>query len=147
MARFAVFARLAITVLVTAGIFAVSANHIIAVAEKYGNHGYAAIVYPVCIDGLILVAALTMAARTGVSKETKKWCKLARYFGFAATIYANVAHSGYASTDAIVVNLVPALALILMMEVTISAVQMTPAARKAATRKTRTTTTRKLHAV
>lgn len=131
MNRKAIIARLALTVLVTAGIFYVSAGHIVDVAMLHGNPFRTAIVYPLAIDGVILISALTMAANVAVSKETKRYAKAARWFGFIATIYANLAHSGYASLDAIAVNLIPAVALILMMEVVISSARMTPAARKA----------------
>lgn len=117
---FAKVARFALIVAVTAGIFYVSASHIIAVAEQYGNHGTAALIYPLCIDGVILISALTLVATQGsVGKDTKRWATVARYFGFAATIYANLEHSGYGSQGAVVVNLIPALALIFTMEITV----------------------------
>jgi len=127
----AIVARLALTILVTAGIFYVSAGHIVDVAMAHGNPFRTAIIYPLAIDGVILISALTVAAQVAVSKETRRYAKAARWFGFGATIYANLAHSGYASTDAVIVNLIPAVALILMMEVVISSARMTPAARKA----------------
>lgn len=136
MNRKAIIARLALTIAVTAGIFYVSAGHIVDVAMVHGNPFRVAIVYPLAIDGMILISALTMAASVAVSKETKRYAKLARYFGFAATVYANVAHSGYTSIDSILINLIPAVALILVMEVVISSAKMTPAARKAMQRKT-----------
>lgn len=137
MNRTAIIVRLVLTVLVTAAIFYVSAGHIIDVAESNGNPFRIAIVYPVAIDGVILISALTMAAKVAVSKTTRHYCKLARYFGFAATLYANFAHANTTDMESIIINMIPAIALILMMEVVISSAQMTPAARKAV-RKTAT---------
>ena len=131
MNRNAILARLAIVIIVTVGIFYVSAGHIVEVAMRYGNPFSTAIVYPLAVDGVILVSGLTMAARVGVSKETRRYAQLARYCGFAATLGANAAHSPTASIIAIAVNIIPAVMLILMMETVISSVKMTPAARQA----------------
>lgn len=118
---FARIARLGIVIAVTAGIFYVSASHIIAIAERYGNHGLAANIYPLTIDGVILISALTLVATQGsVGKDTKRWATGARYFGFAATIYANVEFSGYGNLSAIVTNLIPAIGLIFTMEIVVS---------------------------
>lgn len=130
MNRKAILARLALTVLVTAGIFYVSAGHIVDVAMAHGNPFRTAVVYPLAIDGLILISALTMAANVAVSKETRRYAKLARYFGFAATLFANLAAAGSLDLVDLGVNLIPAVSLILMMEVVISSVKLTPAARK-----------------
>ena len=120
--------RIALITLVCAAVFAISYEHIAAVAHQYGN-GWSAYLYPLCIDGVILISALTLVARVGISKTTKYYAKLGRWFGFAATIYANVAHSGYGSTDAIVVNLIPALSLILTVELLIHAATGTAQSR------------------
>jgi len=134
---FAKVARFAVIIAVTAGIFYVSASHIIAVAEEYGNHGVAAMIYPLTIDGVIMISALTLVATQGsVGKDTKRWATGARYFGFLATIFANVEHSGYGSLNAIVVNLIPAIALIFTMEITVSSAKAM--ARSQARRKSTT---------
>lgn len=112
--------RIALIALVCAAVFAISYEHIASVAQQYGN-GWSAYLYPVCIDGVILISAFTLVARVGITKTTRYYAKLGRWFGFAATIYANVAHSGYGSTDAILVNLIPALSLILTVELLIHA--------------------------
>lgn len=130
MNKKAIITRLAITILVTAGIFKISAGHIIEVAMRYGNDFQSAIVYPVAIDGMILVSAITMAASVGVSKEAKFWAKVGRYFGFAATVYANLVHSQWENLDAMAVNVIPAVALIIVMELSISSAKMTPAAKR-----------------
>lgn len=115
---------------VCAAVFAISFDHITTVAATYGN-GWTSFLYPICIDGVILVSALTLVARVGISKATKAYAKAGRWFGFVATIYANVAHSGYSSTDSIVVNLIPAIALIFTVELLIHAAQGTSASRSA----------------
>lgn len=147
MNRKAIVARLIIVVAVTAGIFYVSAGHIIDVAVAHGNPFRTAIVYPFAADGLIIASALTMSAKVAVSRSARHIAKLARYFGFAATLYANAAHSGWGSFDAIAVNVFPAIALILMMELVISSVQLTPASRRAVRTPAAGKSSRKLHAV
>lgn len=113
--------RIAVIAIVCIAVFYISWTHITDVAGRYGNGPSAAFVYPLCIDGVILASALTLVARVGITKTTRFYAKLGRWFGFAATIYANVAHSGYGSTDAILVNLIPAVSLILVMELLIHA--------------------------
>lgn len=112
--------RIVAITIVCGAVFAISYSHIASVAGQYGN-GWSAYLYPICIDGVILISALTLVARVGITKTTRYYAKLGRWFGFAATIYANVAHSGYGSTDAILVNLIPALSLILTVELLIHA--------------------------
>lgn len=135
--------RIAAITAVCLSVFAISFDHITAVAQTYGN-GWTSFLYPVCIDGVILVSALTLVARVGISKTTKVYAKAGRWFGFAATIYANVAVSGYASTDAILVNLIPAVSLIFTVELLIHAAQGTSASRS---RTQRATTPVRLRAV
>lgn len=112
--------RIAVIAIVCASVFAISYSHITEVAQQYGNT-WPAWLYPICIDGCILASAFTLIARNGVSKGTRYYAKLGRWFGFVSTIYANVAHSGYGSTDAIIVNLIPALSLIIVVELLINA--------------------------
>lgn len=135
--------RIALTTLVWAGAFAVSAFHIYTVALANGNPWYTAATYPLTVDALILVCALTLTASRDVSKAAKKYAAGGRWFGYAATIYANVASGHYASTDAVIINLIPAVCLILVTQVFVHAARGT-----AATRATRATTkTTKLRAV
>lgn len=110
--------RFVIIAIVFGCVFAISYGHITEVAARYGNT-WPAWLYPICIDGLIVASALTLIGRNGVSKGARFYARGGRWFGFAATIYANVAHSGYASTDAILVNLIPAISLILISELAI----------------------------
>lgn len=141
-------ARFALIILVTAGIFYLSASHIIAVASQYGNTGLAAIVYPISIDGVILISALTLVATQGsVSKEAKFWARFGRYFGFAATLYANMEHSNYGSLPAILVNVIPAIALIITMEITIHSAKAMARTAARRTKKAQTTPSRHLRAV
>lgn len=113
--------RLALIALVTSGVFFISFSHITAVASLYGNSGLTAAVYPICIDGVILISAFSLIGRRGITRQVKFYAQFGRWFGFSATIYANVAHSGYASTDAIIVNLIPAISLIITVELMIHA--------------------------
>jgi mevalonate kinase len=131
--------RLALIIAVTAGIFYISAAHIISVAEMYGNKGVPAYIYPLSIDGVIMISALTLILTQGaVSKEAKMWARFGRYFGFAVTIYANMEHSGYGSAAAVIINTIPAVSLIITMEITIHSAKAM--ARQQQRKQTRTRT-------
>ncbi len=123
--------RVALIATVCAAVFYTSFRHITHVAAHYGNSPDVAALYPVCIDAVILISALTLVARVGISKTTRFYAKAGRLFGFAATIFCNLAASDFTSTMAAVVSLIPALALILTVELLIHAAQGTPATRKA----------------
>jgi drug/metabolite transporter (DMT)-like permease len=125
----AIRARLALIAIVCACVFYTSFRHITHVALSYGNTADVAVLYPICIDAVILVSALTLTARTGVNRVTKLWASAGRYFGFAATIFCNVSSSEFASSMAVVVALIPAIALIITVELLIHAAQGTPATR------------------
>lgn len=126
----AVAMRLGLTALVCACVFKISAGHIIGVAIHYGNTADNAVLYPVCIDAMILVSALYLAANIGVSKMTKFYAKIGRYFGFAATIFCNVAASNFSSTIACIIALIPAISLIIVIELLIHGSKKTAATRK-----------------
>jgi hypothetical protein len=146
--------RIALIVTVCAAQFYTSARDIVETAMPLVHHDLSrAVTFPICIDAMILIAALTVAARTGVNAKARRWAGFARYFGFAATIYANGLASGIASAkviDAQIITgtaflLIPAVALICTMELLIHGAQGTPATRKAAGAKA--APVRKLHAV
>jgi len=122
-------ARIALTGAVALGSFWISASHIVRVASEAGNHGLAAYVYPVSIDCVILVSVLTLVVKTGVNRMAKMYAAAGRIFGFSATIYANLAASGWTSVTAAIVNLIPAISLIVVMELLVHAAQATPATR------------------
>ena len=149
-------ARIGLTLVVCAASFFVSYQHIFEVALGAKNSTATAAVYPVCIDAVILVSALYLVAATGVNKMAKLWATAGRYFGFTATVFANMAHSGWGNVSDIIINLIPATALIITMELVVYGFKATPAARasqaKATTRKATKTpakpaTVRKLKAV
>lgn len=122
-------ARIALTAVVCAASFFVSFRHIVEVARDAGNDAVTAGMYPVCIDAVILVSALYLVASTGVNKMAKLWATIGRYFGFSATVFANMAHSGWANPTAVIINLIPAVALIITMELVVYGFKATPAAR------------------
>ena len=125
----AITMRILLTVVVCGCVFKVSYSHIVHVAIKYGNTPSDAMLFPICIDAMILVCALYLAAKVGVSKMTKFYAKLGRYFGFAATIFCNISASDFASSMAVAVNLIPAIALIITVELLIHGSQKTSATR------------------
>src|SRR5689334_23008117 len=122
-------ARIALTAAVAGGTFFISASHIVAVATAAGNHGLAAYVYPVAIDAAILVSVLTLVAKSGVNWKAKSYAAAGRIFGFSATIYCNLAASHWTSITSAIVNLIPAISLIIVMELLVHAAQATPATR------------------
>lgn len=127
--------RIALTLIVCAASFFVSYRHIFEVAMGAKNDTATAAVYPVCIDAVILVSALYLVAATGVNKMAKLWATVGRYFGFAATVFANMAHSGWGNVSDIIINLIPAIALIITMELVVYGFKATPAARTSQARK------------
>lgn len=122
--------RLALISLVCTGVFKISASHIIKVAMEHGNSHSDALVYPVAIDAVILISALTLTAAKGVNGMAKWWARIGRWFGFAATIFCNMASSNFASTMDAVIALIPAIALIITVELLIHASKATPATRR-----------------
>lgn len=122
-------ARVALTAAVAGGTFYISASHIVAVATAAGNHGLAAYIYPIAIDAVILASVLTLVAKTGVNWKAKSYAAAGRIFGFGSTIYCNLAASGWTSLTSAIVNLIPAVSLILVMELLVHAAQATPATR------------------
>lgn len=141
--------RIALITTVCAAQFYTSARDIVETALPLVHGDLSrAVTFPICIDALILIAALTVAARTGVNAKARRWAGFGRYFGFAATIYANGLAGGIARAehiDAAVLTgtafmLIPAVALIVTMELLIHGAQGTPASRKAASRPTATVT-------
>lgn len=138
--------RIALIVAVCAAQFYTSARDIIETALPLVRNDLSrAITFPICIDALILIAALTMATRVGVNAKARKWAAFGRYFGFGATIYANGLSGGIASADTIdaatvtgtLFLLIPAVALIATIELLIHGVQGTPASRKATEKNTK----------
>lgn len=141
--------RIALIVTVCAAQFYTSARDIVTTALPLVHGDLSrAVTFPICIDALILIAALTVAARTGVNAKARRWAGFGRYFGFAATIYANGLSGGIAHAariDASIVTgtlfmLIPAVALIVTMELLIHGAQGTPASRKAAAKPAATVT-------
>lgn len=137
--------RIALTSIIWAGAFKVSGSHIVSVAMKNGNRFDDAIVYPLSIDALIIACALWVSAPKGVNKATKIWAAFGRYFGFAATVYSNLAHSGWTSYESAAINLIPAVAVIIATEVFVYGMKSTPAAKAAA--KAKASSPAKLRAV
>lgn len=119
------YARLIFTAIVFAGCAWDSGSHIIEVARHYGNGLATAWVYPVSIDGMIALCATTLCASRNVNKKAKFWASLGRVIGFAATLYANMVHSGWSSTDAVIVNALPGVAMIVVTELLIHAAKGT----------------------
>jgi hypothetical protein len=135
----ALHARIALTAAVALGTFYISASHIVRVASAAGNHGLAAYVYPVAIDCVILASVITLVARKGVNWKAKGYAAAGRIFGFGATIYCNLAASGWTSLTSAIVNLIPALSLIIVMELLVHTAQGTPATRASQPAAKRTT--------
>lgn len=140
--------RIALITIVCAAVFYTSYSEIYAVALHYTGKARVAATYPICIDAVILIAALTLVARTGVNATAKRWARFGRVFGFAATILCNAAASGFASATtvtldlvvAVLVSLIPAISLIATVELLIHGAQGTPASRKAAAKPVATVT-------
>ncbi len=131
--------RMILTAIVCTGVFYTSFAHITTVAQSYGNSLSTALMYPILIDGMILACALTLTAKTGVNKMTRWYAGLGRWTGFGFTIACNTMHANSWNVGAIFVALIPAIVLIIVVELLIHAAQGTPATR--AKRATKSTTT------
>lgn len=121
--------RIGVVGIVSLAAFIISFDHISDVAVQHGNSPLAAGLYPIAIDGMILASAMTLAARINVNAKAKFWATIARYVGFAFTIYANVLHAGWTDLDGMVVNGLPGVCLILTLETLIHAAKGTPQAK------------------
>lgn len=124
--------RMALIALVCGGVFANSATHIHFTAVLARNSSTMAWTYPICIDAVILISALTLVQATGVNKSARFWARFGRIFGFAATIYCNIAASQFVSVSDIIVDLIPAVALIATVEMLIHGWRGTAASRRSA---------------
>jgi drug/metabolite transporter (DMT)-like permease len=122
--------QMVLTTVVCGAIFYTSFRHIVAVAMHYGNTMDVAIMYPVCIDAVILISALTLIQPKGVNKQAKMWATVGRVIGFVFTLYANMLHSGWENTDAVLVNLIPGIMLIVAVELLIYGFKGTAATRR-----------------
>jgi hypothetical protein len=125
--------RIAAITIVCAAAFRDSFGHIVRVAMVAGNTTSEALTYPVAIDGVILVSALTLAAKVGVSRTTRMWAMFGRYFGFTATLLANGAAAGSTDLGRVAICLLPGISLIATVELLIHAAHGTPASRAKAT--------------
>ena len=121
--------RVVFTAIIALGAFAISSVHWFHVAQDAGNAWWTAAIYPVAIDCLIIVSAMTMMQSTGVTRMAKYYASLGRAFGFAATLYGNMAASHFTSASDMLVNLMPAVALILSVEMLIASAKATSTSR------------------
>ena len=121
--------RIVFTAIIALGAFAISSVHWFHVAQDAGNAWWTAAIYPVAIDCLIIVSAMTMMQSTGVTRMAKYYASLGRAFGFAATLYGNMAASHFTSASDMLVNLMPAVALILSVEMLIASAKATSTSR------------------
>lgn len=132
--------RIVLITAVCGAVFYTSYSEIYSVALHYTHKPRVAMTYPICIDAVILIAALTLVARTGVNKAARTWARFGRLFGFASTILCNAASSGFANADrvsldlvvGVAVALIPAISLIATVELLIHGAQGTPQSRRAA---------------
>lgn len=123
--------RLAAITTVCVIVFYVSFSDIAEVALAYGLAPRVAYAYPLCIDAMILVCALTLVASKGINRSAKFYAKLGRWFGFVATIYANALGAGTVDINAIAIHAIPAVSLIFTIELMIHGAKGTAASRSA----------------
>lgn len=118
----------------------VSYGHIRAVALAVGESELAAILLPIGIDGLIIVATLAMLEDSRSGRVPRMSARLALAFGIAATVAFNVA-SAEPSWTARVVAAVPAVSFLLAIEVLVRSGQPKPASDKPVTSENATEST------
>lgn len=93
-----------------------SFRHIVGVALHFGEDAAVAYALPFCIDALMLVSVAAMAEDKKAGRRPRLSARVAFGFGVLASLGANVA-SADPTTGARVVAAVPALALLLAIEV------------------------------
>jgi len=94
----------------------ISYQHIVSVAESAGEHRSAAVLIPLAIDGLIVVATLAMIDDKRNGRVPRPSARFALAFGILATVSANIA-SAQPSWTARAVAVVPALSFLIAVEV------------------------------
>jgi len=93
-----------------------SFRHIVKVAQDAGEHLSVAAIYPLAIDGLILVGTLAMLEDKRDGRKPRLSARLAVAFGIIATLAANIA-SAEPTVKARLVAAVPPLAFLISVEV------------------------------
>jgi len=93
-----------------------SFRHIVKVAQDAGEHLSVAAIYPLAIDGLILVGTLAMLEDKRDGRKPRLSARLAVAFGIIATLAANIA-SAEPTVKARLVAAVPPIAFLIAVEV------------------------------
>ena len=93
-----------------------SFRHIADVAVRYGEHPAVAYALPFAIDGLMVTATAAMVEDSRAGRSVRWSARVAFAFGVCASLGANIA-SAHPSVGARVISAVPALALLLAIEV------------------------------
>ncbi|MFG1993119.1 DUF2637 domain-containing protein [Actinoplanes sp. NPDC048988] len=93
-----------------------SFRHIADVAVRYGEHPAVAVALPFAIDGLMVVATAAMIEDQRAGRSVRWSARVAFVFGVVASLGANIA-SAQPSAMARIVAAVPAVALLLAIEV------------------------------
>ncbi|RKF25244.1 DUF2637 domain-containing protein [Micromonospora globbae] len=111
----------AVTSRLTTGLVALVAGyasyrHIVSVALEAGEHASVAVVYPLAIDGAILVGTLAMLEDKRAGRKPRLSARVALAFGIVATIAANIA-SAAPTLTARLVAAVPPVAFLIAVEV------------------------------
>ncbi|GAB3986119.1 DUF2637 domain-containing protein [Plantactinospora veratri] len=106
-----------LSTLVVAGVAGwASYTHIVKVAREAGERLSVAAVYPLAIDGLIVVGTLAMLEDKRNGRKPRLSARVAVAFGVVATLAANIA-SAQPTVTARLVAAVPALAFLIAVEV------------------------------
>lgn len=115
-------ATAAVVVAVAGFAAAVSYQHIYDLGHAHGQHGSAAVLLPLSVDGLILASSLAMLHESRAGRSVPGLARAGLWLGIAATIAANV---GYGTAYGLVGALIsawPAAAFILAAETVLTIV-------------------------
>ncbi|GHE38571.1 hypothetical protein GCM10017673_46170 [Streptosporangium violaceochromogenes] len=105
-----------VVVLLAAVAAVVSYRHILEVVREHGESGWVAHLVPLCIDGLLVAASLTLldAARRDLTRHWLSWAALAA--GIVLTLSANILHGWKYGAIGAVIAALPAVTLTISFE-------------------------------
>lgn len=109
-------ATAAVVVAVAAFAAAVSYQHIYDLGHAHGQHGSAAVLLPLSVDGLILACSMAMLHESRAGRPVPGLARSGLWLGIAATIAANVGYGAAYGLVGALISAWPAAAFILSAE-------------------------------
>lgn len=121
--------RMAMTTVIALGAAYGSFGHIVRLVSEHGQHGLSALIYPVVIDALMILSSLNLTAGR-LNRMTKFWSRVGMAFGLACSISANLLSSDLTDTLTASIAVVPAVVLLITVEMLLHMTKGVQAGRK-----------------